>query len=49
MIAKEAMMQRVPTLKRFAHFYGATTINGRKQIVKNKKRHPTQNRPMKYG
>jgi len=43
------MIQILQIFIKFAHFLGATTMKGRNQIAKNKKRHPIEKSPMKYG
>ena len=38
-----------PTFIRFAHFLGATTIIGRNNVARNKKKQPSRNKATKYG
>ena len=42
-------MQMLPTLTKFAVFWGLSTINGKNTVAKNKNRHPIKNRHIKYG
>ena len=49
MIPNDPRIHRLPTLTKFAVFYGATTISGNIHDAKNKNRHPTQKSAMKYG
>ena len=44
---KEANMQMLPMLIKFAHFLGATGNNGINHSAKKKKKQPTKNRAMK--
>ena len=45
--AKEASIKNEPTLIKFAHFLGVTTINGRKIVERNRKKHPNRNKATK--
>ena len=43
------MIRIEPIFIKLAHFLGATTIIGKKNVDRNKKKTPELNRPKKYG